>query len=341
MPKNKITQEYIAEQLNISRNTVSKALNNLPGITQKTRDAVIAKAIELNYRNGLFKKDISEEQTTEAEKKEIAFICHSDSFVGSFWLPIIQHLELVLREKSTNLRLVIVRPDEEQKMELPASLTSPPPDGIIMAGLFKNEYYRKVAKLGYPTVTLDTAPDIVEDRLICDVVLMNNFYTVYNITKHIINQGHTHIVFAGDKLSCLSFYQRWEGYQRAMLDSNLEIPSETQFDFPSDCRHYLTENFYDKLKDIKDKPTAFVCANDNIAKAVDMLKYPPYKLYDTITISGFDNTTEIIINIPDASTVEVFPDDIGRTLGEQILWRINNQNRKYRIIQIDSKPIIK
>ena len=47
----KPTQAIIAKELHLSRNTVSKVLNGLPGITETTRKRVLDKAAELNYHH--------------------------------------------------------------------------------------------------------------------------------------------------------------------------------------------------------------------------------------------------------------------------------------------------
>ncbi len=45
--KAKVTIQDIADALEISRNTVSKALNNGEGIAAATRDRILAKAAEM------------------------------------------------------------------------------------------------------------------------------------------------------------------------------------------------------------------------------------------------------------------------------------------------------
>ena len=46
----KTTIQDIADALGISRNTVSKAINNSEGIAEATREKILQKAVEMNYR---------------------------------------------------------------------------------------------------------------------------------------------------------------------------------------------------------------------------------------------------------------------------------------------------
>lgn len=47
---NRVTVQDIADALGISRNTVSKAINNSPGLSAATRDKVLQKAAEMGYK---------------------------------------------------------------------------------------------------------------------------------------------------------------------------------------------------------------------------------------------------------------------------------------------------
>lgn len=47
---NKVTVQDIADALGISRNTVSKAINNSGGLADATRDKILQKAVEMGYK---------------------------------------------------------------------------------------------------------------------------------------------------------------------------------------------------------------------------------------------------------------------------------------------------
>ena len=50
MPNKKITVQDIADELGMSRNTVSKALNNTGLLAETTKSKIIQKAIEMGYK---------------------------------------------------------------------------------------------------------------------------------------------------------------------------------------------------------------------------------------------------------------------------------------------------
>ena len=46
----KVTIQDIADELGISRNTVSKAINNTDGLAEGTRKRILEKAVEMGYK---------------------------------------------------------------------------------------------------------------------------------------------------------------------------------------------------------------------------------------------------------------------------------------------------
>jgi len=46
----KVTIQDIADELGISRNTVSKAINNSDGLAEATREKILQKATEMGYK---------------------------------------------------------------------------------------------------------------------------------------------------------------------------------------------------------------------------------------------------------------------------------------------------
>ena len=52
----KVTIQDIADELGISRNTVSKAINNADGLAEATREKILQKATEMGYKHFLYLK---------------------------------------------------------------------------------------------------------------------------------------------------------------------------------------------------------------------------------------------------------------------------------------------
>ena len=57
--KKKVTIQDIADELGISRNTVSKAINNSGGLAPATREKIIQKAMEMDYKQFSYVKSLA------------------------------------------------------------------------------------------------------------------------------------------------------------------------------------------------------------------------------------------------------------------------------------------
>ena len=66
----KVTMQDIADALKLSRNTVSKAVNDTGGLSDATREKVLKKAIELGYKQFSYvkKEDSGEEEKSLPEE---------------------------------------------------------------------------------------------------------------------------------------------------------------------------------------------------------------------------------------------------------------------------------
>ncbi len=352
----KVTQEFIAEQLHLSRNTVSKVFNGVPGVRENTRQRVLEHARRLGYIHPLLGNSNAAEESgpalvssasNETAHYDIAFVCYQNSVSNYFWMPIILDLERYLSRNGCTMRFVVVGVEHELTMSVPSALKNNPPDGIVMAGLFQSEYYKNVSALGIPLVTFDISSDLFHYNRIGDIIMVENMGASYRLTRHLIEAGHTHIAFAGNPDSCQSFYERWQGYHQAMQESSLTRGNETTLRFNlegADFRnkkYYTTSEFYDQLKGTVRLPTAFVCGNDYIATNAARLCEAPYQLYDQVAVTGFDNTPELAHSIPTCSTVDIHSEEIGQAMGEQILWRLHNPNASWRTLRIDSTVLFK
>lgn len=180
-----------------------------------------------------------------------------------------------------------------------------------------------------------------------EINTISNLGPSYRLTRQLIEAGHTYIAFAGNRDCCQSFYERWQGYHLAMQESPLTRSGEFLLEFDlegadfRDKRYYTTLEFYEKLKTSPKLPTAFVCGNDYIANNALGLLEPPYKLYEQMVATGFDNNTELSPSMPTCSTVDIHSAEIGQALGEQILWRLQNPDASWRTLRVDSTVIFK
>ena len=75
----KVTIQDIADALGISRNTVSKAINNSDGLADSTREKILQKAIEMGYKQFSYVADLmNSSMEAETENTSEAAVAASD-----------------------------------------------------------------------------------------------------------------------------------------------------------------------------------------------------------------------------------------------------------------------
>ena len=80
----KVTIQDIADALGLSRNTVSKALNNTGVLAEETRQRVLEKAAEMGYRRIIYLSHPSSSSEENVEIKELALITQNMPYGSHF-----------------------------------------------------------------------------------------------------------------------------------------------------------------------------------------------------------------------------------------------------------------
>ncbi|VTR39048.1 periplasmic binding protein/LacI transcriptional regulator [Actinobacillus pleuropneumoniae] len=339
MTKEKVTIQDIADALGISRNTASKALNGSESIPDETRSKVIRKAIELKYKQFAF---METDNLLTKNPGNIALLTANLPSTSHFGSRLISGLEKRISAEGYNLSIHIVRDIDRSSRTLPNNFESSKVDGIICIELFDMEYSKELTSLGLPTVFIDCAADMFYPDLQADLLLMENEHSTCHMTKRLIEQGHASLGFIGDIQHCKSFNERWAGFNRALSEMGVRLDPEQCVLNPD--REFFSESDWmeNRLKQMKQLPSAFVCANDFIAvNVMKALKNSHIAIPGDIAVCGFDNAPESRIVEPHLSTVHIYSDEMGIAAANMLLSRVKEPALPYQVTHIQTKPIFR
>lgn len=339
MPNKKITVQDIADELSISRNTVSKALNNTGTLAEATKSKIIQKAIEMGYKQFAYVSSSSPISTNISGNKEIALFTRSMPNSSHFGSHLLSGFEEKISTQGYRLSMYVIRDNELNSSSLPFNFKPDSVDAIICIELFDKKYSQLICELGIPTLFVDSPSTHNDSPVNADILLMENYHSTYNITKTLINNNKTNIGFIGDIYHCESFYERWRGYCAALLDSKI----------PFDIRSSILENdkepygnsewLGNKIMEISVLPDAFICANDFIAiNVIKALKHKNLSVPDDILICGFDDSMESKIIEPHLTTVSIPSYEMGDIAANLLLSRMDNPSIPFRTIHVRTSP---
>jgi len=214
--------------------------------------------------------------------------------------------------------LTVVTEDMQKSNQLPEIFYEMDFIGIITVGVLPLEYIRYVCQQAANVISVDQAYDDLD----IDCILSANTQGSFAMTKYLIGQGHTAIGFVGSIEATSSLYERWCGYQKAMLETGLPVDMEYSILAPSPLISLMsnTTEITRFLADQKKFPTAWLCGNDRTAiSLIEALAMIGMRVPDDISIAGFDNIEASGIVTPALTTVNVARTKMGVTAVDKLI----------------------
>jgi LacI family transcriptional regulator len=245
-----VTLEDIARALNVSKMTVSRAINNHPEISSETRARILATAQKMNYRPNQFARALMTKQSY------LIGIVVPD-LMHSYFAEICRGVETHARP--AGYQNLICSTDEEPRKEMDEieALVSRT-DGLIVASSLsasETRFYKRLISEGAKIVLIDR----LLDGLRCSAVTTDDVQVGILATQHLITLGHRRIGhMRGPDVS--TALKRLQGYKEALSKTKLKPVVR-------DCGFTETEGYTAMRKWIAagDLPTAIFAANDPAA----------------------------------------------------------------------------
>ena len=325
-----MTIQDIADNLGLSRNTVSKALNNTGVLADETRRRILEKAAEMGYSRFIYVQQDSPAQ--RGEVKELALITQNMPYGSHFGTYALNTFQEKISQNSFRLSMFPARTEEIRALQLPLGLDKDNIEGIVCMELFDPDYIEMLGSLGLPLLFIDTAYDTDFSQIDADFLLMENHASVFGLTDTLIQNGLQRLAFAGDYRHCRSFFERYQGFLDALQTNGL-APVNTQFsDKVTFSDHKLLEEAVKRLLVL---PDVFVCANDFVAiDLIRALKKQGIRIPEDVRIAGFDNAAESRIIEPHVTTIDIPSSKMGYIAADLLLSRIADPEIPYRITHV-------
>lgn len=334
--KKNITIEDIANALNMSRNTVSKALNG-KHVPPKTRNAVINAAIEMGYKG--YKLAAS----TEGSLGQKRFLILSSRLLMNinYYIYVLRGIEEDLIHYDIELVQFSIT-NTASFSKLTRYLSDSKVDGIICIEFFEPGYIAQLLELGLPIVFLDFPLYNSTLRGKYDIILPESQDIIKNFCIQLIRQENCRTFgFVGDYLHCRSFYERFTGMREALFLSGL--PVDLQYSILNDDSvPYDPENLAGALLSLPALPDCFIAANDSIAiSLLAALRSIKARIPADTRVIGFDNIAESKNVNPPLTSINVNKTALGKRLISLLLDRIANPLQANQVIHIASNIVVR
>ena len=343
----KVTIQDIANELQLSRNTVSKAINNTGVLADATREKILRKAAEMGYKQfaylPLFQEDTAkaaEHSILPSDKREIAMLTTQFLSSSHFSSMMLDRFQSEIDHLHSCTTIHRISPIELKEKKLPSSLNTERTAGIICIEVFDYDYAQMLCDLDVPLLFVDSPVMNMRPPLKADRLYMENRIEVQNAVAHMVQRGKKRISFAGDKNHCQSFFERYMAYKDAVEYFGLTEGLSTCA-MPSGQQNYPV-SLYETIRRFKTMPDAFVCANDFVAmdlvKALDELGY---SVPDDIWVCGFDDSQEASYFAPRLTSIHIHEQIMGYTAANLLMTRIEEPSLNYRTVYTETNLILR
>jgi LacI family transcriptional regulator len=324
--------QMIADALGLSRNTVSKVINN-KAVPNLTRERVIKKAIEVGY------KGFSQVKQTEIRRLKLLLLAGKPLSNLDFFMSLIKGVENLATTLNVDFFQYTVNPNTSFE-QLQNYINTLKIDGIIVIELYDEVFLDRFITLQMPIVFIDGALGLKKRDGNYDVILMESRDLVSHIARGYLKNGYKDLVFCGDPEHCQGFYERFLGIRDAFSDQALTLNLNHQLIFPDNSPFGDVGWLAKKITQLKIRPKVIFCANDyiaiNVCKALQLLNF---RIPEDVQVIGFDNIIDSSLNVPSITTINVNKELLGQEALYVLIDRINRSVKPSRTIYFKTNLI--
>lgn len=329
-----VTIYDIADRLNVSIATVSRALKDDPVVSKKTRKKVYEVAEEMGYRSNHFARNLRQQHT-----RTIGLIVHELN--SNFITSVLAGIEKVTAEAGYDLIITHSSESVDKEAANAENLFHKRVDGVIASLSFDTEdlsHFQRFVDKGVPVIFFDR----VEQNSDNTVVIIDNYKCGYQATKHLIEQGCKRIAHITSSLKRNVYAQRYRGYRDALFDNGL--PFEDSLLIINDLSEQKAVESSNQLLKLDPLPDGIFITNDFVAAVcIRTLKENGINIPEDIAIVGFNNDAIGKLIEPQLTTIDYPGKEMGEITARNLidhLLGISNIHNTNTII-VNSKLIVR
>lgn len=322
--KKKIKLEDIAQMCNLSISSVSRALNNEPGISSETRQKVLKIAEQHNFTPRKRKRPLTRSLLTllivipEEEELSVNPFLNISELIGA--------INEAFQYDKKRVEVVSITDFETYIQEDVLDL-----DGIIIA-------YRNISDTAKKRMKELNIPYIFISRVCAaeNYVSCNYYKGTLHLTKILIDSGHKRIGYFGNKANPMNL-ERFRGYSTALFEAGFDL-------------HQIKENYVlmlDSMFKIGRKEAAFfikqqcdavICFNDYMAiNLSNELIASGIKIPEDLSLTGFDDSPLRKVYKPLMTTIRQPTFEMGFLASRWLRDNILNRKSRELHIEVDGK----
>ena len=339
----KVTLQDIADELGISRNTVSKAMNNSEGIAASTRDKILQKAVEMGYKQFSYVSSILGSDDTaslpasQQYQGEIALMTGTFLTQSHFASTMLDKFQREISQAGYTMNTHRVTKENIRTMSFPYTFRKELVKAVICIELFDYDYDNMICELDVPVLFVDGPVKRDGCSLPADQLFMDNTTEITRFVNVMLAAEKKSIGFVGNYNHCQSFYERYTAFRMAMLMAGVPVDERHIF-----CNNHVDEEIIEAISELEELPDVFICANDFIAGDLFRGLFSIGKsVPEDVMLLGFDNSPESRIIRPFLSTVHIHTQVMAFSAMQLLISRKHEPSLDARIVHTETELILR
>lgn len=334
LPRISSTAEF-AKYVGLARTTVSRVLNNQPGLKQATVKKVRQAIEETGFTPNAYALHL------KGKKTATVGICMENLLTP----PVVRklaRLQQKLKERGYSSLIEVLEPGNSK--EVCRHFLSLRVDAIVFVGHFiEEEIAARVQEFNS-----QGTPHIIIDQLGiagANTITLNRMKAMEMVFEHLIRLGHRRFGLLGLSGNTRSIVDRLSGIETAL---NKHTLSKAECIISYDSKH-IRKNDFEYGRSLassfaldKNPPSAYAALNDEIAiGALHGFQDAGFKIPDDLSIVGFNNQDICTMPRPHLTSVDQGIEATADAAVKLLLDHIDNPGSKNRTIMIDPELVIR
>ena len=326
--KKRATIKDVAAKAGVSRQTVSRAINNQGEISPVTKARVMQAIDELGYQPNRLAQGMVTQRT-----KTVALLV--SDIANPFFPEVARGVQDTAREKGYNVFLCNTDGSADEELETMRLLASQGVDGIItFASNIKQETLLQFANHYHPIVIINRK---IEHPHI-NLLIVDNQAGAQMAANHFVNEGHTQIGMLTNASKSLSQVRRVQGFQKTMTHHGLNSKMIVQEKPTIDGGHRAMLALLEQWEEV----TAVFTYNDLMAiGALQACRALGKQVPNDIAIIGFDDIHLASVVTPPLSSVHVNKYAIGQMAITRIFAMLAEPEKIFAHMELTPELILR
>ena len=325
-----ITLQDIANQLNISKATISIVLNghgDEKRVSKETQKRIIQFSREHNYRANHLARGLS-----LGKSDMIGLVI--PNIGDNYYARIARRIERKARLSGYNVVFSSTGESRERESELIQSMLSRGVDGLIIASSQKNqEDIERLKKSKFPFVLIERCYPELETNFVGE----DNEGGISKATEHLLKMGRKRISFVSLKSGLEAMRMRLAGYQNTMMHNG--FPVEDTFIKELDYE-YTESDMLEVIKSMAQSPASIegiVFATHFLAASgLRALKKLKLRIPLDIALVSFGQMNAFDLIEPPVTSVIQPVDELGDRAVEILLDNMGGEKREHKSIILNN-----